>query len=274
MFIGASLMSASTVNPSVSHAPVPASTGAKALAGATVGAVAGAAVSGPAGAIIGGVGGGLLASLPIVEAIRLMYGTAKDINGFIDDQIEGLKTSAKESVQVCGKILEGVKNGFGIGYISSAVTIAAGHLMLGNVGLATATAISSATFTNPLAMTCGAIGAIYFGWGALDTVEKNAIIERLVADFKIGVELVKAIVNFVVDKMKAWTSSDTLEELKNFVKESAASFGKSLSEITRNVKDRIFDTASYVKEKAEDVGDFVKENVIDPVRNKFDKKDT
>ena len=39
---------------------------------------------------------------PIVEAIRLLYGTAKTINDFIDEQIDVMKSSAKEAVQGIG----------------------------------------------------------------------------------------------------------------------------------------------------------------------------
>ncbi len=209
---------------------------------------------------------------PIVEAIRLLYGTAKTINDFIDEQIDSMKSSAKEAVQVCGKILEGVKYGFGIGYTTSIVAITIGHLLMGNPLSAGGTLLSGATLTNPIAMTCAAIGAIYYGWNALDEHEKEAIIERVVADFKIGVELIKAIINYVITKTKELMSSDALADIKSFVQESAKTFGKTLSEITRNLKDKVFDTAEYVKDKAEDVGDFVKEKVIDPIKEKIDKK--
>ena len=125
---------------------------------------------------------------PIVEAIRLLYGTAKTINDFIDEQIDVMKSSAKEAVQVCGKILEGVKYGFGIGYATSIVAITIGHLLMGNplqvVTTLTTGATGVAAFTNPIAMTCAAIGAIYYGWNALDEHEKETIIERVVNDFK------------------------------------------------------------------------------------------
>lgn len=250
------------------------STGGNSLAGAVMGGVLGNAFKGPTGAFVGTLGGAVAGSLPIVDAIRAIYGTARDINGFIDEQIDAMKSSSKEAIQVCGKVLEGVKFGFGIGYLTSTVVIATGHFLLGNISLATAVTVNSATLTNPIAMTCGAIGAIYFGWTALDERERQEILERIVTEFRIGVELVKSIINFVLEKMKIWTSSETIEDLKNFVKESAEKFGKSLSEITRKLKDKIFDTIGYVREKAEDVGDFVKENVIDPVRDKIEKKES
>lgn len=214
---------------------------------------------------------------PIVEAIRLLYGTAKTINDFIDEQIDSMKSSAKEAVQVCGKILEGVKYGFGIGYMTSIVTITVGHLLMGNPLSAGGAMLGGVTgvaaFTNPIAMTCAAIGAIYYGWNALDEHEKEAIIERVVADFKIGVELIKSIINYVITKTKELMSSDALADIKGYVQESAKKFGKTLSDVTRNLKDKMFDTAEYVKDKAEDVGDFVKEKVIDPIKEKIDKKD-
>jgi hypothetical protein len=209
---------------------------------------------------------------PIIEAIRLIYGTAKTINEFIDEQIESMKSSARESVQVCGKILEGIKYGFGIGYVTSIVAMTIGHLLMGNPLNAGATLLTGATITNPIAMTCAAIGAIYFGWSALDEYEKELIIERVMKEFGIGVELIKAIINFVITKTKVLMSSDALADIKVLVQESAKKFGKTLSEITRNLKDKVFDTAEYVKDKAEDMSEFVKENVIDPIKNKIDKQ--
>jgi hypothetical protein len=91
-------------------------------------------------------------------------------------------------------------------------------------------------------------------------------------EFGIGVELIKAIINFVITKTKVLMSSDALADIKVLVQESAKKFGKTLSEITRNLKDKVFDTAEYVKDKAEDMSEFVKENVIDPIKNKIDKK--
>gem|GEM_PF-6721169 len=249
-------------------------TGGNALAGAFIGGVLGNAFNGPSGAFVGTLGGAVAGGLPIVDAIRSIYGTVKDINEFIDEQIDTMKLSSKEAIQVCGKVLEGVKFGFGIGYLTSTVVIATGHFLLGNISLAAAHTITSATLTNPVAMTCGAIGAIYFGWSALDERERGEIIERVAEEFRIGVELVKSIISFVLEKMKVLTSSETIEDLKNFVREAAEKFGKSLSEITRKLKDKVFDTASYVREKAEEVGDFVKEKVIDPMRERFDRKES
>jgi len=213
---------------------------------------------------------------PIVEAIRVLYGTAKTINEFIDEQIDSMKSSAKEAVQVCGKILEGTKYGFGIGYATSIVAITVGHLLMGNPLSAVGTIASGTTgiavFTNPIAMTCASIGAIFYGWNALDEHEKEAIFERVVNDFKIGVELIKAIINYVITKTKELMSSDALADIKVYVQESVKKFGKTLSDVTRNLKDKVVDTAEYMKDKAGNVADFVKENAIDPIKEKLDKK--
>ena len=44
----------------------------------------------------------------------------------------------------------------------------------------------------PLAMTCGALAAIYYRWKALSEEERNAIVSKLTAAFEVGAELIKS----------------------------------------------------------------------------------
>lgn len=50
-------------------------------------------------------------------------------------------------------------------------------------------AILAAPF-NPLVMTCAAVGAIYYGWGALSEQERTETLEKLSNGLNVGVELI------------------------------------------------------------------------------------
>ncbi|MGA1372962.1 MAG: hypothetical protein ACO3Z6_15335, partial [Pseudomonadales bacterium] len=103
-------------------------------------------------------------SNPIVVAIQGLYGIAGSINDFMDTHIEALKRSTNETMRATGRILEGAKFGFGLGYSTPLMLTAIGQMILGNPLAAVGAVASGVTLSNPLAMTCGAIGAIYYGW--------------------------------------------------------------------------------------------------------------
>ena len=105
-----------------------------------------------------GAGLGLSA---IAQAIKALYGMAVEINDFLDKHIEEMKGSDNPTISRTGRVLEMAKYGFGIGYISSVTIIAVGQLLLGNTLGAVTTVASAAVLSNPIAMTCAAIGAIY-----------------------------------------------------------------------------------------------------------------
>ena len=140
---------------------------------------------------------------PIVTAISVLYGFVYTIDQGIDQLLEKMKQSANSTVSRTANIIEGAKYGFGIGYATPVIVIAVGQLILGNPFSALLTVGSAALMVNPIAMTCGAIGAIYYGWQALDDEEKkNAILNRLMEAFEVGAELIKAIIGFVFTKSK------------------------------------------------------------------------
>lgn len=189
---------------------------------------------------------------PLANAIAVAYRMGSTVNDFINEHIETLKASDNPTISSTGRVLEGAKFGFGLGYVAPVVIIATGQLLLGNtfsgVMGAAGTVMSAATFTNPVAMTCAAVGAIYFGWTALSDSERNDILNRLSEGLKVGVELIKSFVIFVCDKLKEFSSSKQLAEFKDFVKTQAAEFGKSLYDVTKSVGD-------LVKGAAEKIGD-------------------
>ena len=98
-------------------------------------------------------------------------------------------------------------------------------------------------------MTCAAVGAVYYGWNALSDRERNELLERLAAGFAIGVELIKAVLRFVIDKTKELLSSKNIEEIKRFVSEGAALFGRTLGDVTHRIVDVVGDGLDAVRSK-------------------------
>jgi hypothetical protein len=181
----------------------------------------------------------------MTQAIRSIYQIATDINEYFDKHIADMKGSDNPSVSRTGRVLEMAKFGFGIGYITPVIIISVGQLLLGNTWAAVTTLATAATLTNPIAMTCAAIGAIYYGWGALNDAERNEILAKISEGLEGGIELIKSMVRFVIDKMDEFRKSKNFEEIKNYVGSAAQLFGKTLAEITHKTRDR-FRKIEYV----------------------------
>ena len=213
-------------------------------------------------------------SNPIVDAIKTLYGVATTVNAFIDEHIAKLKAHENETINTTGRVLENAKAGFGIGYITPLILTATGQLLLGNQLNATAILASGMTLSNPLAMTCGAIGAIYYGWQALSEEEKNAILARLTAAFEVGVELIKSMISFVISSLGSILSKEKLAEFKNFVASAAENFGKTLADITRDIKDKFFHVMDWVGNAWKEASTSVQEGAErtkDSVKETFEK---
>ena len=207
----------------------------------------------PAVVVGGVVAAGAVAEMALTamaRAIKSVYGMTVEINEYLNKHIEDMKGSDSPLVARSGRVLEMAKFGFGIGYITPVAIIAAGQLLMGNPLGAVGTLASAATLTNPIAMTCGAIGAVYYGWGALSDIERQEILDKLSKGLDIGVELIKGIVRFVIDKTKDLLSSKNLEEIKKYIGSTAAAFGKSLSDVTHKVADVVSDGLGAAKKLA------------------------
>ncbi len=199
----------------------------------------------------------------IAMAIKALYGIGIDINDYLDKHIAEMKGSDNPTIARTGRVIDAAKAGFGIGYITSVAIIATGQLLLGNPLSAVVTVAKGVTLTNPYAMTCAAVGAIYYGWNALSDVERDEILEKLSKGLEIGTELVKSIVRFVIDKTKELLSSENLKEIRIFVSSAAAAFGKTLGDITKKIADVVSETFDVVRKKsgeaAEKAADMVSE---------------
>jgi hypothetical protein len=186
----------------------------------------------------------------MVKGISNLYGVAGDMNTWTNDHILGMQKSENQTIAQTGKVLEGAKFGFGVGYIAPVTVIAVGQHLLGFTTEALATLVTTGTLTNPFAMTCAAVGAIYFGWNALSDQERNEALDNLSAGLQIGIEFIKSVINFIISTSKEWLSKENLDVIKNFVRKTATLFGKKLSDITRTILDHLSDAAQTTKEKA------------------------
>lgn len=189
----------------------------------------------------------------MAAAIKGLYGMAVEINEFMDRHIADMMASDNPTVARTGRVLEMAKYGFGLGYVTSTIVVACGQIILGNSLMAAGTVATAATLTNPIAMTCAAVGAIYYGWGALSDVEKTEILDKLSKGFEVGVELIKSIVGFIVDKTKELLSSKNLEEMKKFIGAAAETFGRTLSDVTHQISDRLSDSFEFIKKRSGEV---------------------
>ncbi len=191
----------------------------------------------------------------MTRAIKTLYHIVGDINGFIDEHLEALKVSDNPLVASTGRVLQAAKYGFGLGYISSVSIIAVGQYLLGNTLSAVATVASAAVLSNPIAMTCAALGAIYYGWNALSEKEREQILDKLASGLSIGAELIRSLVEFVIRKSRDLMTPGQLDAFKEYVRAQAALFGRSLFDVTHRVGDLIKDSADrsgeLLKEGAE-----------------------
>lgn len=185
------------------------------------------------------IAGAEIASSMMVASIQTLYGTAKSINDFLNEHIENLKVSDNQTISRTGNVLEMAKYGFGIGFITPVAVIAAGQMILGNPLSAVVTVATSPV--NPIAMTCAAVGAIYYGWNALTEQEKNEMLEKLSRGLEIGVQLIKSIIGFIIDKTTELWTSENISEIKKYISSAAAEFGKTLGDVTNSIRDKVVD---------------------------------
>jgi hypothetical protein len=208
---------------------------------------------------------------PFALAIKSLYGVAVELNAFIDEHIESMKSSANSTISRTGSVLEGAKYGFGLGYMSSVIIIAGGQLLLGNTLAAVSEVATAAALSNPMAMTCAAVGAIYFGWNALSDQERESILEKLSEGVQVGKELIKSVFAYVINWFKSINDSVFLKELKDDIRDVAVIFHKSLSDVTKSAADTADEIFKTVSETASKIGDGVKD-AVKTVRDKVKSK--
>lgn len=213
----------------------------------------------PAGAAVAAIYGVASAGISAAtSAITITVAGAVALNKFLNEHVEGMKASENPTISRTGRIFEMAKFGFGIGWGTGVAIIAAGQLILGNNIFTSLAAIATAPI-NPVALTCAAMGAVYYGWNALSDEERTEILEKLSKGLEIGIAFITSIIEFVLNACGKVFSSENLEELKKIVGKCAAQFGKTLSSITHKLTDAVSDTYSFIKKKTEDAYDTTKE---------------
>jgi len=176
----------------------------------------------------------------MAKAVQSLYGAAQGLNVYIDKHIENMKASADESIAATGRVLEGAKQGLLMGYAAPVMIIAAGQLLLGNPLSAASTLATAATLMNPIASTCAAVGALWFGWSALNKAEQKAVIEKLSLGFELSAEVILAVIEFTRKQLNKALDSKQIETLKHRLVEFASRLGRSLYAITGSLKDLVY----------------------------------
>lgn len=205
----------------------------------------------------------------VFSILKTLYHVADDVNDFINKHIESMKLSDNPTISRTGRVLEAAKLGFGIGYTVPVVVISVGQLLCGFKAAAVTTVATAGVLSNPVAMTCAALGAIYYGWNALSEQEKIETIEEIEQDIKVGAELIKYVIQFVIKQTTDLLSSDNILELKKFVTDSAQTFGKTLGDVTGAIKDKMMDGFHTLKSFTDETGTVVKshaENAVETVK--------
>ncbi|MEC7818410.1 MAG: hypothetical protein VX454_07060 [Pseudomonadota bacterium] len=169
---------------------------------------------------------------------------------FITKHIADLETSDNEAVARTGFVLKRANEGFGLGHKVPLSIIAMGQAMLG-IDLAVAAPFLA---SNPAAFTAAALGAVYYGYQALDDEERAELHARIGAALDFGVELVKTIINFCISTMKSLLDPETLAQIKKYVADAAEAAGNSLYDVTGKMLDRLWGLASDAGEAASTAG--------------------
>ncbi len=167
-------------------------------------------------------------------ALAQVYGFDSP-GAFLLSHIETLRQSENALANRCGAVLEAAHSGFQIGSETSLVVIGLGRTVLGG---GAAPVAGAALLTNPVALTCAAIGAIHYGWNALSEEERSAILDQVSKAFSVGREVVRSLADFVLRTIKALLSQENIAELKRVVSQGASAFGRRIGDITHSISDR------------------------------------
>ena len=177
------------------------------------------------------------------HAVSGVAAAVKEANDLTDSMIANLKANENLTINRVGRVLEGVKFGFLLGYVSPSILTAVG-VCLTTGSLTTATGAGIALIANPVASVSAAVGAVFFGWKALSDREREDVINQVGDFLKVGVEQIKAVVEFAIKLMKDLFTADNIQEIKETVAEAAATVGRHISDITKSLGDKISRLAS------------------------------
>lgn len=177
-------------------------------------------------------------------------------NEATDRMIDTLKGNENITINRIGRVLEGTKFGFLLGYVTPSILLATG-VVLTTGDILAAVGGGIAVLSNPVAGVCAAVGAIYFGWKALSDNERENVLKQVSEFLKVGFEMIKSVINFALNLMKDLLSSDNIAELKQTVSDAAEVVGRHISDITHAVKDKASKVADTFSKAASNVSDSV-----------------
>ena len=191
------------------------------------------------------------------HAVSGIAAAVKEANDLTDSMIANLKANENLTINRVGRVLEGVKFGFLLGYVSPSILTAVGVcLTTGSLTMATGAGI--AMIANPVAGVSAAVGAVFFGWKALSDREREDVISQVGDFLKVGVEQIKAVVEFAVKLMKDLFTADNIQEIKETVAEAAATVGRHISDITKSLGDKISKVGQSIADTATSISDGTK----------------
>ena len=81
-------------------------------------------------------------------------------------------------------------------------------------------------------------------------------------------------ISYVITSLGSFFTKERMAELKNFVGSAAESFGKTLSDITHDIKDKFFSAMNWVEDTWNDATKTVKEGAektTESVKETFEK---
>lgn len=178
-----------------------------------------------------------------VSALSQLYGFGASAARFAVEHIETLKQADNLLAARCGHVLEAANAGFGVGGETALVLIGVGQTLLGNPLAGGAVLVAA---HNPVVMTCAAIGAIHYGWKAMNDREREALLRSVGTAFDVGIELVRSIASFAYNLIQKLMSKENFAELKRMVTGVAKVFGRHFSDVSRLLSDRIREAAGAV----------------------------
>lgn len=198
------------------------------------------------------------------HAVSGVAAAVKQANDLTDSMIETLKASDNLTINRVGRVLEGTKFGFLMGYITPSILTAVG-VCLTTGDLMMATGGSIAVLGNPIAGTCAAVGAVFFGWKALSDTEREEILNQVGKFLNVGWEQIKAVVEFAIKLMKDLFTADNIQEIKETVADAASAVGRHISDITKSIGDRLAKLGDSISNTVARAGNVFKRKGSDEV---------
>jgi hypothetical protein len=185
------------------------------------------------------------------HAVSGIAAAVQQANDLTDSMIETLKANDNLTINRVGYITPSILTAVGI-------CLTTGDLMMATGG-------SIAVLGNPVAGTCAAVGAVFFGWKALNDNEREEILNQVGKFLNVGWEQIKAVVEFAIKLMKDLFTADNIQEIKEAVAEAASAVGRHVSDITKSLGDRLAKLGDSISNTAAKVSSVFKRNGSDEV---------